>query len=74
MIRRNIEELKSAIEADISAYEGILKRNLPAKPSCIYAIREQLEMLKSDLERIDLYRSWHISNLDENEDSDERNA
>ena len=74
MDRRNIEELKAAIEADISAYEGILQRNLPARPSCIYAIREQLEMLKSDLERIDLYQSWHIPNLDEKEDSDESNA
>lgn len=74
MIRRNTEELKSLIEADISAYEGILKRDLPARPSCIYAIREQLTMLKSDLERIDLYQSWPIPNLDEKEDSDESDA
>ena len=55
MDRRNIEELKAAIKADISAYEGILKRDLPARPSCIYAIQEQIEMLKSDLATLEKY-------------------
>lgn len=68
MIRRNIEELKSLIEANISAYEGILKRNLPARPSCIYAIQEQLEMLKSDLATLEKYEG--ILGLRSSGDSD----
>lgn len=67
MIRRNIEELKSAIEADIYAYEGILKRDLPARPSCIYAIQEQIEMLKSDLATLEKYEG--IFGLRSREDS-----
>lgn len=67
MEKRNIEELKSAIEADISAYEGILKRDLPARPSCIYEIREQIEMLKSDLATLEKYEG--ILGLRSREDS-----